>query len=718
MNRRHALSIAVATTLSITGIGAAIGATTNIFSAADASSLGKISPVSSTTLPPVVEHVRVDVDDPAPMPTAAPTSAPVQHPRRSTPRTDADPPSERERSHRAARSPRRPRRSSTSTKRAMVATRRNWTTDVPRRRHPARSSRIVAAGLAAGGMGAAVAAMAAAPTTVVRTVRRRDRRPSAGRRLRGPPSPDRDGDPGRRCCADLDHRVRRHRPFDDDTGRDGLDGLALRNVSRSTGRRGTGTEARAGPRHDHRAIVMQSTRFTAMGSDCHVVVVDGHRAPSMRRPARARRSSSDVGVGSFPIRSSTGSTSAPVGPCSSAPTPSPPSGPRAAWHVTGGAFDPTVLDCARARGLRPLVRRARGTVAVGRAEHRAAPTLRSFPGCGDIVFDDDRPHDHAAPRRAARPRRYRQGARGRHDRRPSSSAAGAGGAMVNLGGDLRTIGTPPAPQGWTIALHDRPASVTIAEGGVATSAMTRRRWTHDGSVRHHVIDAATGRCATTELVSASVIAPTAATAEVLATAALLAGPPRHRVPRRTGSLAGSRSHATEWSRRRSTSRRSPRDPEDLVVRRPSVRTRRVVALPASRSSSASLLAGRLRRQPGAAWQQDLHRFLGGLGVALPRSAPAGARSRPDGGLRPGRPRRSRWRRAWRPGRGDLGHRRGRPADRSSRSPRCSPGGIPRRVWRTIHCCELRGVDRGQRARARPPEPTRRSCGSSPSPAVR
>ena len=81
MNRRHALSIAVATTLSITGIGAAIGATTNIFSAADASDLGKISPVSSTTLAPVVDHVRVDVDDPAPVsaPTVpGPTAAPVR----------------------------------------------------------------------------------------------------------------------------------------------------------------------------------------------------------------------------------------------------------------------------------------------------------------------------------------------------------------------------------------------------------------------------------------------------------------------------------------------------------------------------------------------------------------------------------------------------------------------------------------------------------------
>ena len=104
-------------------------------------------------------------------------------------------------------------------------------------------------------------------------------------------------------------------------------------------------------------------------------------------------------------------------------------------------------------------------------------------------------------------------------------AAGAGGAMVNLGGDLRTLGDAPHPRGWTIALHDRPASITIGDGGVATSAVTRRRWTRDdGREQHHLIDATTAASAATDLASVSVVAPTAASAEVLATAALLAGP--------------------------------------------------------------------------------------------------------------------------------------------------------------------------------------------------
>ena len=72
MNRRHALSIAAAATLSLTGLGAAVGATTQIFSAADATDLGTISPVSSPTLPPLVEHQVLDVQDPAPAPTPLP----------------------------------------------------------------------------------------------------------------------------------------------------------------------------------------------------------------------------------------------------------------------------------------------------------------------------------------------------------------------------------------------------------------------------------------------------------------------------------------------------------------------------------------------------------------------------------------------------------------------------------------------------------------------
>jgi hypothetical protein len=74
MERRNALAMAAAATLSLTALGGAIGATTHFFQPADASNLGKVSPVSTPTLPPVVEEHDVDVIDPVAAPAPAPAA--------------------------------------------------------------------------------------------------------------------------------------------------------------------------------------------------------------------------------------------------------------------------------------------------------------------------------------------------------------------------------------------------------------------------------------------------------------------------------------------------------------------------------------------------------------------------------------------------------------------------------------------------------------------
>lgn len=109
-------------------------------------------------------------------------------------------------------------------------------------------------------------------------------------------------------------------------------------------------------------------------------------------------------------------------------------------------------------------------------------------------------------------------------------AAGADGACVNIGGDLRVGGD--VDDGWTVAIEDplRPDSdpigrLSIAQGAVATSSRCRRRWTRsDGSVAHHLIDPTTGAPARTEVLAVTVVAAHGWTAEALATAAFLAGP--------------------------------------------------------------------------------------------------------------------------------------------------------------------------------------------------
>lgn len=104
---------------------------------------------------------------------------------------------------------------------------------------------------------------------------------------------------------------------------------------------------------------------------------------------------------------------------------------------------------------------------------------------------------------------------------------GATAACVNLGGDLRVIGTVPGGTGLLVAIEDPFGGEDLAvwsvhDGAVATSSCLRRRWQRDGEDRHHLIDPTTGSPAQTDVVACSVVAPTGAWADVLAKAVLLA----------------------------------------------------------------------------------------------------------------------------------------------------------------------------------------------------
>ena len=109
--------------------------------------------------------------------------------------------------------------------------------------------------------------------------------------------------------------------------------------------------------------------------------------------------------------------------------------------------------------------------------------------------------------------------------------AGAAGALVNLGGDLAAVGSPVDAPSWHLGIDDprapgtHVATLRIATGGLATSGTTVRRWvTSDGTDAHHLIDPATGRPSTNGVLTATVLAADAATAEVYATSAMMLSP--------------------------------------------------------------------------------------------------------------------------------------------------------------------------------------------------
>ncbi len=106
--------------------------------------------------------------------------------------------------------------------------------------------------------------------------------------------------------------------------------------------------------------------------------------------------------------------------------------------------------------------------------------------------------------------------------------AGALGALVNLGGDLVVLGHPANETSWYLGIEDpsKPPShvafLRLESGGVATSGTTVRRWaTADGGTAHHLIDPAQVKPSATTLLTATVIAVDAATAETFATAAMM-----------------------------------------------------------------------------------------------------------------------------------------------------------------------------------------------------
>jgi thiamine biosynthesis lipoprotein len=109
----------------------------------------------------------------------------------------------------------------------------------------------------------------------------------------------------------------------------------------------------------------------------------------------------------------------------------------------------------------------------------------------------------------------------------------ARGVSVSVGGDLRCIGSPSDAEVWPVNIEDAEqplhiaASVLIPSGGVATSSTHAKRWHMGTLMQHHVIDPVTGQPtspnAPDALHTATVIASSAAWAEVFATALLVSG---------------------------------------------------------------------------------------------------------------------------------------------------------------------------------------------------
>lgn len=110
------------------------------------------------------------------------------------------------------------------------------------------------------------------------------------------------------------------------------------------------------------------------------------------------------------------------------------------------------------------------------------------------------------------------------------SAQGVRCALVDLGGNLVTLGQKPDGQLWHIGVEtpysDRTellGTLALSSAAVTTSGIYERQFVIDGQRYHHILDPATGYPVETDVVSVTVITKTATQGDCLSTICLLLG---------------------------------------------------------------------------------------------------------------------------------------------------------------------------------------------------
>jgi FAD:protein FMN transferase len=194
------------------------------------------------------------------------------------------------------------------------------------------------------------------------------------------------------------------------------------------------------------------------------------------------------------------------------------------YYDTGGLFDPGVLGSLEAVGYNRSIEQVLPGVPAAPAQPQAS---LSRPCFGDMELADDRLAARLPPGLRIDLGGIAKGWIAEQAARLLSRYVSACG--VNAGGDQFTIGLPAGEEGWEVGLEDpfHPdqdlATLLLKPGAVATSSIIKRRWKQGESQRHHLIDPRSGLPAQTPWASVTVITDTAAKAEVLSKALLIAG---------------------------------------------------------------------------------------------------------------------------------------------------------------------------------------------------
>jgi thiamine biosynthesis lipoprotein len=197
---------------------------------------------------------------------------------------------------------------------------------------------------------------------------------------------------------------------------------------------------------------------------------------------------------------------------------------------TGGAMDPTIARLINLWGFGPVQREERPSA------HAIRKALAAT-GHEQLTLKTNPPrlskaHPRLALNVSAVAKGYAADVLAKH-----LEAEGINHYLVNLGGDLRAKGHPPNRDAWPVDIqrpspearaHQPQSSIALRDQALATSGDYRRYKTVNGKRYPHILDPRTGRPVDSALASVSVVAPTAAEADGLATACVVLGLPRAR----------------------------------------------------------------------------------------------------------------------------------------------------------------------------------------------
>ncbi len=200
-----------------------------------------------------------------------------------------------------------------------------------------------------------------------------------------------------------------------------------------------------------------------------------------------------------------------------------------AERLSGGMVTPAVLEALECAGYdRSFDERGLGALYVGEAPSDAGQREHGpiAPATPAVRLDT-----RARTARLAAGARLDLGgiAKGWAADRAAHRLRRLGPALVNAGGDISVSAPMQNGEPWPIGITDPFAPekdtelVLVYQGGVATSGRDYRRWMKDRLWQHHIIDPSSGRPAQTDVLTATVIGPSAAAAEMAAKVVLIAG---------------------------------------------------------------------------------------------------------------------------------------------------------------------------------------------------